>query len=83
MSYSRIFGKNNILDEPTLYQYLLMNVEDAEYPTAVPLAVGLAVLVPCLYGAEKLAEKFGIFSAAKHKEEEYRAHISYLNLDGP
>ncbi len=82
MSYGRIFGdglpaSNSMIDWPLFYQYLTMSVEDAEYPTAVPLAVATLVLLPVIAGLDKWTGGFGFFA-----EDTSHARKAFLDIDG-
>lgn len=77
MSYARRLFDNTI-DTPLLYKYLTMNVEDAEYPTAVPFFALVLVAVPTFIGLHSIGQYFGLFSNA-HQHHSGRA---YLDIDG-
>tara|TARA_R110000868_G_scaffold350501_9_gene611742 strand:- start:1097 stop:1381 length:285 start_codon:yes stop_codon:yes gene_type:complete len=85
MSYSRKFIDNlpfndSLIDTDLLYDYLTMNVPDAEYPTAVP-AFALSLVLGGSYAiASQAASALGLFGAGQDHQHGKRA---FLQIDGP
>lgn len=85
MSYSRKFtdlipNLNQVIDAPLLYQYLIMNVEDAEYPTAVPVAAAAVLIGSLMVGAKAVTGIYGLFSSGDHYHREHKR--AFLSIDG-
>lgn len=81
MHMRKLFGDLPADTSPSLLNYLLMNVEDAEYPTAVPLAALTLAGISVYYTVTGISRTFGLF--AHHENNQDSKNKAFLDIDGP